>query len=356
MWRDVRRSVCRKVPHVVLARAACDVFPALPTRRHFRGVHAPDRDREQPVIRPQRLVGLIQWIVAAGCLVGFIDRVREPDPPGFRRLDAGGADADSGRDGNQYLRLDSWIGATTQLTATAVRSDGSTQDVTARQPGTVEPGRHQRVRRWSRPRRRCGRGRYHRIIRRLDRLSAGPARGPDVRARARHGMRVHGDPGQLGLFEGGRLQYLRVPDQRRHCPGMCLDRDGRCRLGMAVVQRRRDGQAVSGSGPATVAVSVNVNSGLLQSARVRIRWATGGTDVVVSQAGSRTCVAGLAPDRRDLGAAGAPARSPSQRRQIAPGRRPRTLRSSPRRRRDRDGQSHGELPRCSQRFGSRTVR
>jgi hypothetical protein len=67
----------------------------------------------------------------------------------------------------------------------------------------------------------------------------------------------------------------------------------------------RDVQAVSGSGPASVAVSVyNINMELPRSARVRIRWATGGTDVVVEQAGARTCVARLAPDRQDFGAGG----------------------------------------------------
>src|SRR5207249_7957422 len=63
-------------------------------------------------------------------------------------------------------------------------------------------------------------------------------------------------------------------------------------------------QSVSGSGAASVTVAVNPNTGVFRRASVKVRWATGGTDVAVTQNGFSTCVASIAPDHQDFAAAG----------------------------------------------------
>jgi len=63
-------------------------------------------------------------------------------------------------------------------------------------------------------------------------------------------------------------------------------------------------QSVSGSGTASITAAVNPNTGVFRRTSVKIRWATGGTDVPVTQNGSITCVSSIAPDHQDFGAGG----------------------------------------------------
>jgi hypothetical protein len=340
-------------------------------------------------MRPQRLVSLVQWIIAAGCLVGSLNgcgsQTRPPSEgsmpvaptptPGVTAISISGSIPE--------------IGATTQLTATAVRSDGSAQDVTAQATwdssnvaviSMSEGGAARGV----------GAGeaditasfggstgsRQVRLEVRTfgldgviaDQATGRPIAGSDVEildgknagkrssrsdsngyyslsglladtfgirarasgyefsdravtiadsdARADVTLRAAARPGpapgcaftvtpaSLSFSKGGVSDTFGSRISVGAAQGCAWTATADAGWVLLSDNGVRDVQAVSGSGPASVVVSVNANMSLLQSARVRIRWATGSTDVVVSQAGARTCVAGLAPDRQDFGAGG----------------------------------------------------
>jgi hypothetical protein len=82
-------------------------------------------------MRPQRLVSSVQWIVAAGCLAGSLNGCGSQSRPPSGGSTPGAPTPTPGVTAISISGSIPEIGATTQLTAMAVRSDGSTQDVTA---------------------------------------------------------------------------------------------------------------------------------------------------------------------------------------------------------------------------------